>query len=571
MWEKIVLNLLSNAFKFTFGGRVSVSLEVKDDQVVLVVSDSGTGIPEAELPHVFKRFHRVEGAKGRTYEGTGIGLALVQELVEMHSGSIEVKSRPEAGSIFRVKLPFGSARISMGLSQASTAVRAEAFTGEAMTWLLRDHLASASNDLPQTAATQQTGRRARVLVADDSADMREHVSRVLDGGSDTTALSDGDTQGRAPTTAEMKEPHAERPRLLFADDNADMRAYVSRLLSPRFSVLAAPDGEAALDSARAYVPDVILSDVMMPKLDGFGLLRALRADPKLRETPFILISARAGEESKIEGFEAGADDYLIKPFSAQELVARIDTHFKLSQLRKETQQALLDAAHQRRLLGEVFAAQEQERRRIARELHDEAGQLLASLLTSMKLLDDSKRLTAAKAIARQMSEIVRLALDELRRLAHGLHPTVLTDHGLQAAVKAYVAEYSRRHHIRVRLEEHGPGWTQLPNALQIALYRIIQEALTNIARHARAQTVEITMKHSPDSLGLRIIDDGCGFDVTNLRQLERDHLGLRSIHERSVLFGGAATFSSGNMGTEVLVEIPLLDGCPCPIPEAALV
>ena len=305
MWEKIVLNLLSNAFKYTLQGEIEVRLETLSGHVQLTVRDTGVGIQAEELPRMFERFHRIERSRGRTHEGTGIGLALVHELVKLHGGTIEVESVLGEGSTFTVTIPLGtahldSARIGTASTASSTAVTHAAFVEEALRWL------------------------------PDEKPRNDQVIRP-------------DTEGIAPGAP----PHVnvrrdEKPRLLWADDNADMRAYVSRLLGSRFDVQAVADGEAALSAARANPPDVILSDVMMPKLDGFGLLRALRADPKLCEIPIILLSARAGEESRIEGMEAGADDYLVKPFSARELIARVDTHVKVMRMRAAAKAALHD-------------------------------------------------------------------------------------------------------------------------------------------------------------------------------------------------------------------------------------
>ena len=290
MWEKIVLNLLSNAFKFTLEGKIEVRLEAVEGRARLTVRDTGVGIPADELPRMFERFHRIEHSRGRTHEGTGIGLALVQELVKLHGGSIHVASTLGKGSTFTVTIPLGKAhldanRIGSPSPLESTAVGPAAFVEEALRWLPEEEAA--------VSGEESTG--------------------------------------------------VEKPRILWADDNADMRAYVSGLLSGRFEVQAVSDGEAALAAAKAHPPDLVLADVMMPKLDGFGLLRALRADADLREIPIILVSARAGEESRIEGMEAGADDYLIKPFSARELVARVETHVRISRMRQEAKAVMRES------------------------------------------------------------------------------------------------------------------------------------------------------------------------------------------------------------------------------------
>jgi PAS domain S-box-containing protein len=312
MWEKIVLNLLSNAFKFTFAGGIAVTLRPDGaDSVKLAVRDSGIGIPEAELPRLFERFHRVESAQGRTHEGSGIGLALVQDLVKLHGGHIRVESAIGQGSVFRVSIPLGTAHLPPdGIRDAaappSTSLRADAFVEEALRWL-----PEGSRDAARDIA-----------VADPQA---------------SPMFADG----------------AGRPRAVLADDNADMRAYVTRILEAGgYEVVAVADGQAALAAARSGTPpDLVLSDVMMPKLDGFGLLQALRGDPALREVLVILLSARAGEEARLEGLAAGADDYMVKPFSARELRARVDGAVRLSRLRRAS------AARERELHAALVAEQ----------------------------------------------------------------------------------------------------------------------------------------------------------------------------------------------------------------------
>jgi PAS domain S-box-containing protein len=299
MWEKIVLNLLSNAFKFTFEGGISVSLRAEaDGMAALTVRDTGVGIPAAELPRLFERFHRIEGQRGRSFEGSGIGLALVHELVRLHGGAIDVTSEPGRGTAFVVRVPFGTAhldaaQIGRAPAAVSTATRVAAYVEEALHWL---------PDLPTEAADQDA------YAADT----------IPAGGT--------------------------RPHVLLADDNADMRDYVRRLLGQRYEVTTVGDGRQALESLRARRPDLVLSDVMMPVMDGFRLLEAIRADPALRDLPVILLSARAGEEARAEGMDAGADDYLTKPFSARELLARVGANLTLAQARREAMQAVVDNA-----------------------------------------------------------------------------------------------------------------------------------------------------------------------------------------------------------------------------------
>jgi signal transduction histidine kinase/CheY-like chemotaxis protein/PAS domain-containing protein len=296
MWEKIVLNLLSNAFKFTFAGEITVRLREAGEQVELEVRDTGVGIPAAELPRLFERFHRIEGQKSRTYEGSGIGLALVQELVNLHGGTIRVESVEGRGASFIVTIPFGTAhlsadRIGAGRSLGSTSVRAAAYVEEALRWLAGD-----DTEIPE-------------------------ARRQLDGAATSTGFPGG-------------------MRILLADDNADMRAYVRSLLEPLCEVQTVPDGRTALETIRAARPDLVLADVMMPILDGFGLLRAVRADPLLCDIPVIMLSARAGEGSRVEGLDAGADDYLVKPFAARELIARVGAHLQIAQVRREATETL---------------------------------------------------------------------------------------------------------------------------------------------------------------------------------------------------------------------------------------
>jgi signal transduction histidine kinase/CheY-like chemotaxis protein len=289
MWENVVLNLLSNAFKFTFQGRIAITLRPVGDRVELEVADSGVGIPAHELPRVFERFHRIEGIQARTYEGSGIGLALVHDLARLHGGDVRVVSQPGAGTTFTVSIPFGKAHLPadrVGGARPLESARgfAEPFLQEALRW---------ADERAQPEATRPEEEKATVA-----------------------------------------QPRVEGPaRVLVADDNADMRDYMTRLLSQHWTVEAVSDGIQALARARETLPDLVVTDVMMPNLDGFGLLRALRGDPGTARIPVLMLSARAGEGARVEGLAAGADDYLVKPFSAKELIARVHAHLERTRFR----------------------------------------------------------------------------------------------------------------------------------------------------------------------------------------------------------------------------------------------
>ncbi len=286
MWEKIILNLLSNAFKFTLAGGISLTLRQHADAVELIVADTGVGIPAAQIGSVFERFHRVQGQNGRSVEGTGIGLSLVRELVQLHGGAIEVDSVEGSGTIFRLSIPLGLAHLPPDQVHEKSAWPARAWRG---------------------------GEYAEEAM----------LSLRADAGP------------AAASTARPAMPGA--PRIVLADDNADMRAYIERILvDAGYQVDAVADGAAALAAIRSGpAPDLVLTDLMMPGMDGFKLLGELRADSATTGMVVMLISARAGEEARLEGLAAGADDYIVKPFSARELRARVDGAIALAGHRRK--------------------------------------------------------------------------------------------------------------------------------------------------------------------------------------------------------------------------------------------
>ncbi|WP_328647330.1 SpoIIE family protein phosphatase [Amycolatopsis sp. NBC_00348] len=284
MWEKVVLNLLSNAVKYTFDGTVRVSAGRDGEHAEVRVSDTGIGIAAAEMPRLFERFHRIPSARARSNEGSGIGLALVRELVGIHGGVITADSTPGAGTTFRIRLPLGTGhlpaeQVATGPAHGGIAAEAvEPFVAETLRW----------------------------LPGPDDGPAAEVVPSGLTGA-----------------------------RVLVADDNTDMREYLARLLRDEYAVTSVRDGVEAFAAAAADPPDLIISDVMMPRLDGLALLAELRGDPRTAAVPVLLLSARAGQEAAVDGLAAGADDYLVKPFSARELLARVRTTIRLARLRTQ--------------------------------------------------------------------------------------------------------------------------------------------------------------------------------------------------------------------------------------------
>lgn len=261
--RKVLYNLVSNAIKFSDpeAGEVWIRLAHNGDQVSLEVEDNGIGIPREHQARIFDRFTQVESSATRRYEGTGIGLALVKEIVAHHGGTITVESEPGQGSTFTMTLPRGTVP-----AGSLPPVEEE------------DHLPPP------------------VPVLDEEAGPAGHASGSL---------------------------ASDRPLVLVADDNPDMRRYLERVLKPHYRVDLAKDGADALDRARALHPNLILSDVMMPRASGHDLLRAVRQDAALAHIPIIFLTARAGGEARIEALEAGADDYIAKPFQADEVLARV--------------------------------------------------------------------------------------------------------------------------------------------------------------------------------------------------------------------------------------------------------
>jgi signal transduction histidine kinase len=532
MWEQIVLNLLSNAFKFTFAGEIAVTLRPAGSAVELRVRDTGTGIPAEEMARVFERFHRVENVQGRTHEGSGIGLALVQELVKLHGGAIRAESAVGSGTTFTVLIPLGSAhlpreQIGGDRTLSAIATRVNPFVEEALRWL-----------------PDQEGDRSNADLAADA----EALSSPLQ----MPRQSDGN-----------------RPRVLVADDNADMRQYVVRLLAGQYDVEAVPDGAAALAAVRRQAPDLIVSDVMMPRLDGFGLLRELRADPRIAGVPVLLLSARAGEESRVEGMQAGADDYLVKPFSARELLARVSAHLQMARLRREANESLRQADQRK---NEFLAT-------LAHELRNPLAPIRNGLQIMRLAKGETEAVEQARAMMeRQLGQMVRLVDDllDLSRISRGKIELRKEQVELAKVIQQAV-ETSRP---AIEQANHELTITLPPDPIHVdadvtRLAQVFSNLLNNAAKYTeRGGRVQLTVQRLDGEAVVSVKDNGIGIPVHMLQQvfemftqvdrnLERAQGGLGiglSIVKRLVeMHGGSVEARSDGhgLGSEFVVRLPV--------------
>ena len=636
LWEKLVLNLVANAFKSTTEGTIEVRLRAQDGNARLSVSDTGSGIAESELPHLFGHLRGTAGARAGASADVGIGLALVRELVQLHGGSIDVQSTLGRGSTFTVLLP---------LAELQSPGERGAAAGSA----------SASDPAPQPAGAFT----AEAVLATPGAGVAAN----------------------APLPAGKAVP-GRAGRIVIADDNADMRSYLTHLLQAAgFEVDAQPDGAAALAACRARPPDALLSDVSMPGLDGYALLERLRADEDTAVIPVLLLSGRAAEDERIAGLAAGADDYLVKPLGRRELVARVEGAVRLARLRRETaRRELADfeslfsmapdaiivvdnngrvqtaneraqklfgysgqefqgleietlipanarrahAAHRAnyarapstRLVSQIrelrgtrrdgseFSAeiglaplhfknractvayvrditerkqleaeraeheqrfrdlsrrlvevQEAERRKLSTELHDRTSPGLAAIQINLNLLDRLLHAQGTEDLRALLEDTAGLLADttlSIREISSNLRPTVLDDGGLLPALAGYAQQFMQRTGIAVHLQTQEAART-LPAAVQSSLFRIVQEALTNCAKHAKAKNVTLRLATDSERVSLMIGDDGVGFDF---EAQTSPGLGLLTMRERAEFAGGSFSLeTTPGQGTRIRVFV----------------
>ncbi len=517
-YEKIVLNLVSNAFKYTTAGKIAVRLQQHARGVRLVVEDTGVGMPQEELPRIFERFHRVRNSAGRSIEGTGIGLALTRELVEMHGGTIEARSELGRGSRFVVELPFGRAhhppeQVSEAAALPSAPTPAtdtwELYVDEATGWL----------------------------------------------GADATPVP-------APP---RRQRHLGPPaRILVADDNPDMRQYIASLLQPLGEISSVPDGRAALEVARQEQPEVVVADLVMPEMSGLELVRALRGEERTAKTSIMLVSAHAGEDARLQGLRAGADDYMVKPFPARELVERVEM--------------LAQRAREQRRLAEESRRKDEFLAILAHELRNPLAPLrtgIAVLEHDLHLSERSKRTLAI--MNRQLVGLARL-LDELldvSRITRGrieLQKELvdLRQVARTAAESAQGLVEARQHELAISLPD-AEAWSHVD---PVRMEQVLTNLLTNAAKYTPpGGRIWLSVEPGDHDIEVRVRDTGIGLAPHELPSIfglfeqvrsgrTRDQgglgIGLTVVKQLVEMHGGTVEARSPGpgQGTELIVRVP---------------
>lgn len=564
MWEKIVLNLLSNAFKYTLEGEIEVSIGVnlESKAAVLTVRDTGCGIPDAEMPRLFERFHRIQSSRGRTHEGSGIGLALVYELVRLHGGNIRAESHVNQGTKFVVQIPLG-----------------------------KDHLPAdrimVDANSPRSGGYVATKGAAASLSSEwwlfSAGDSPSGVATSLESSNSSLPSMSGNLILPATPTSSR-----ERTKVMVVDDNVDMLNYVSRiLLAADYIVVQAHDGQEALEMLPKSQVELVVSDIMMPRLDGIGLLKSIRESPELCRLPVMFLSARAGEEARVEGLAAGADDYIAKPFSAKELLARVSARIELSR------QYYAATKREASLRREAEAANAIKDRFLAVLSHE-----LRTPLAPALLLAEDYELNAQipTTIREDMATIGRQIRLQVQLIDDLLDVTKLRQGKLQLRLQTVDVHILLRQTVTLFTKPISEKKLNLSldllakQSLVVADATRLQQVFWNLLGNAikfTPQDGSITVQTSSDIQGvvIRVKDTGIGIEPSALprlfsafEQIDREitrsfgGLGLGLAISKSIvsLHGGQleATSEGKNRGATFIVVLPMSRGSTPLLPHA---
>jgi len=462
LYERIFFNLLSNAVKFTApGGHIDIHLRVSDDQLTLSVSDAGIGIPSHELQNIFQRFRQVEGSSTRRFEGTGLGLALVKEFVDLLQGKISVESVEGEGSTFTV---------------TCSAPRVDS--------------PKAPIDLmPAPGVRAQRYAPASSAAAND------------------TSLS--------------------LPKVLIAEDNVEMASYIAGLLTPIAQTQIARDGRDALDQIGRWSPDLVITDVMMPERDGLSLCRDMKANPATALIPVVMLTAVTHREALLEGWKAGADEYLFKPFHPKELVTRIQSILKNRLAQKRAEEKISD-------LNENLSRHAQELEIANRELESFSYSVSHDLRTPLRAIDgfskellsnceprlndrDKDDLHRIRAATDRMSHLID-ALLELSHVSRNEPAKEIVD--LNVIAGRIIDEFRSADPARVVDFRIAPSLTAYgdPRQLSIVLENLIGNAL-KFTQKRSTSIIEVGTTPSRGTNAFFVRDNGAGFNMVHAAKL----------------------------------------------------
>jgi PAS domain S-box-containing protein len=488
--ERVLLNLLSNAFKFTpASGGVRIAVWRAGEQAVIEVEDTGPGIPAELREAIFERFRQLEGGADRRFGGTGLGLSITKQFVGLHGGSIRVEEPAKgSGSLFRVELPLKA--------PAGTRVRR-------------------TEAAPDPDAAMQTVEELK------------------------SVYSAGPQPGPAPASG--------APVVLLVEDNPDMNAFLAETLSATYRVVCAFDGEEGLVKALEQPPDLILTDIMMPRMSGDRLVSEIRGHAELDDVPIVLLTAKADEELRVKLLREGAQDYLHKPFDTRTVMAKVDRLIADRRRRKETEEEL------RRLSGSLLQVQDQERRQIAQELHENAVQCLAAIEINLYMARTASANPEVQRILGEGHALLERCSEDLRTLSYGLHPPLLDNLGLRAAMELHVQNFIAASGIGVSLEIP-PGLGRLPADLELTLFRVMQELLINLRCHAGIGKAKVRALCSSCQVRLEVVAEGWPAEK------QAGELAFAAVRERVRKLGGSLEFGSEGEATAVRVVLPFSAG-----------
>ncbi|MFC3802651.1 ATP-binding protein [Cohnella sp. GCM10012308] len=564
--QQVLFNLMGNAIKYTDAGVIRVTAKPVGRELHVSVADTGVGIDPRELPRLFEPFEQGEAG----LRGAGLGLPLARKLVELHGGTLSCLSEPGRGSVFTFSLPIAergeaaastATAVSMAAAEA-TAVEAEAAVAEA---------AVAEAAVAEAAVAEAAAEAAAAALAEAGTVATVQVgavARIAEPGSVQRPLADEASVNAGAIVPSHETPNADLAAAvaLIVDDDAINRQVLANLLSLQgMQTVPAADGREALAWIAANgKPDLVIADVMMPIMNGYDLCRTLRKSYDAGALPILLLTATGSPADIAAGFDAGANDYLIKPVVLDDMLARVRVHLQLSRLTgslerlvkertaelEHANRQLIDSVHETaHALAEVSVLE--ERNRIAHDMHDQVGHTLTAAMIQIEasklLFDDDPQRAAGKLDAAR--ESVREGLDEIRRTVRMLK-TADDQEALLPALHSLLRRTEEMTGIAVDYAiEPLPA---LDEALCATLYRALQEGLTNGIRHGDSRTFAFQLGVADARLRFRLASDGRPYQAGPFG------FGLTAMQERVERHGGTfAVSANGGAGCLLAIDIPL--------------